>query len=229
MGEKVTFASDGSTCHGYLGVPHSGYGPGVVVIHEWWGLAPHIETVVERLAEDGFVSLAPDLFHGVKADKPDAAKQLMMGLAIDTAAQDIAGAAQYLFEHDATNGNGLGTVGFGMGGSLALWSATLAPNVVAAVGFYPTMPWDRMGPDWPNYAGKSVMMHCSEADGTSTVPGIQEAKAAIEEAGGSVEIFDYPGTHHAFFNDTRPEVHDAEASKLAWTRTLDLLRRRLSA
>ena len=233
MGETVTFASNGSTCHGYLAVPSSGpqagYGPGVVVIQEWWGLVPHIESIVDRLADDGFVALAPDLFHGVKTGEPDEGMRLMMSLAMDTAAQDMAGAAQYLFEHDATNGSGIGTIGFCMGGSLALWSATLAPNVVAAVGFYPAMPWERMSPKWPNYAGKSAMIHCSEADGTSAAAGIQQAKEGIEEAGGTVEIFDYPGTDHAFFNDARPEVYDAENSKLAWARTLDLLRRRLPA
>ncbi|MEO8328873.1 MAG: dienelactone hydrolase family protein [Candidatus Nanopelagicales bacterium] len=233
MGELVTFASNGDTCDGYLGVPTvhgtSGTGPGVVVIQEWWGLVPHIESVVDRFADAGFVALAPDLFHGIKTGEPDEGMRLMMGLAMDTAALDISGAAQYLFEHDATNGNGIGVVGFCMGGSLALWSATLAPNVVAAVGFYPAMPWERMSPQWPNYQDKSAMLHCSEEDGTSSAKGIQQAKDAIEEAGGSVEVFDYPGTHHAFFNDARPEVYDAAASEFAWSRTIELLRRRLSA
>ena len=229
----VTFASNGSTCQGYLGIPNTGrnpgHGPGVVVIQEWWGLVPHIESVVDRLADEGFVALAPDLFHGITTGEPDEGMRLMMGLAMDHAAQDIAGAAQYLFEHDATNGNGIGVVGFCMGGSLALWSATLAPNVVAAVGFYPAVPWERMSPRWPTYTGKSAMLHCCEADGTSAAKGIQQAKRAIEEAGGTVEIFDYPGTNHAFFNDDRPEVFDATAAKQAWSRTIELFRSRLPA
>lgn len=229
MGETVTFASDGGTSEGYLGVPASGYGPGVVVVQEWWGLVPHIRDVVDRFADAGLVALAPDLFHGVSTREPDEAMRLMMGLAMHPAAKDISGAAQYLFEHDATNGDGIGAVGFCMGGSLALWSATLAPNVVAAVGFYPALPWERMSPEWPSYHGKSAMIHCSEADGTSAAEGIQQAKRAIEGAGGQVEIFDYPGTDHAFFNDDRPEVYNAEASALAWERTLDMLRRRLSS
>jgi len=229
MGETVTFASNGETCEGYLGIPDSGSGPGVVVIQEWWGLVPHIEELVDRFAAEGFVALAPDLFHGVTTGEPDEGMRLMMGLAMDTAAQDIAGAAQYLFEHDATNGDGIGVVGFCMGGSLALWSATLAPNVVAAVGFYPAVPWERMSPQWPNYRGKSAIIHCSEEDGTSAAVGIQRAREAIEGAGGSVEIFDYPGTQHAFVNDHRPEVYHAEATALAWQRTVDMLRTRLSS
>ena len=228
MGETVTFAGNGSRSQGYLAVPAGGVGPGVVVIQEWWGLVPHITGVVDRFADAGFVALAPDLYHGAATGEPDEAMRLMMGLAMDTAAEDISGAAQYLFEHDATSGNGIGVVGFCMGGSLALWSATLAPNVVAAVGFYPALPWERMSPQWPSYSGKSAMIHCSQADGTSTAAGIQLARASIEAADGDVELFDYPGTEHAFFNDERPEVYDHEASTLAWERTIDLLDRRLS-
>lgn len=229
MGETVTFASNGETCEGYLGIPPSGSGPGVVVIQEWWGLVAHIEELVDQLAADGFVALAPDLFHGVTTGEPNEGMRLMMGLAMDTAAQDIAGAAQYLFEHDATNGDGIGVIGFCMGGSLALWSATLAPTVVAAVGFYPAVPWERMSPQWPSYRGKSAMIHCSEEDGTSAAAGIQMAREAIEQAGGSVEIYDYPGTQHAFVNDHRPEVYNAAAAALAWQRTVDMLRARLSS
>lgn len=227
MGEKVTFASNGSTCEGYLATPRTGSGPGVVLIQEWWGLVPHIEDVAERFAAAGFVTLAPDLFHGVQTSEPDEAGKLMMGMAMDTAAKDIAGAASYLAGRDDTTGPGVGTVGFCMGGSLALWSATLSEQVVAAVGFYPAVPWERMSPTWSNYAGKAALIHCSEADGTSAAEGIQQAVQAIEGAGGSVEVHDYPGTDHAFFNDQRPEVYAEEASRAAWDRTISMLRTRL--
>jgi carboxymethylenebutenolidase len=229
MAERVTFSSNGGSCGGLFAVPPSGRGPGVVVIQEWWGLVPHVEHLVDRFAEAGFVALAPDLYHGAATDEPDEAMRMMMSLAMDPAAKDIGGAARFLFESDPTNGNGIGAIGFCMGGSLALWSATLAPQLTTAVGFYPALPWERMSPDWPNYAGKAAMIHCSEEDGTSSASGIQQAKSAIEAAGGSVELFDYPGTQHAFFNDDRPEVHDASASELAWNRTVQFLHDRLAA
>lgn len=229
MADRVTFESNGGTCGGAFAVPASGRGPGVVVIQEWWGLVPHIESVVERLADAGFVALAPDLYHGAKTTEPDEAMRMMMSLAMDPAAKDIAGAAQFLFECDPTNGSSIGAWGFCMGGSLALWSATLAPQLTAAVGFYPALPWERMEPKWPSYHGKAAMIHCSEEDGTSAAAGIQQARGAIEAAGGSVEIFDYPGTRHAFFNDDRPEVYDAAASALAWDRSVEFLHRRLGA
>jgi carboxymethylenebutenolidase len=228
MAERVTFSSNGGSCEGLFAVPSSGRGPGVVVIQEWWGLVPHIDELVNRFADAGFVALAPDLFHGATTTEPDEAMRMMMALAMDGAAKDIAGAARFLFESDPTNGNGIGSVGFCMGGSLALWSATLAPQLTTAVGFYPAVPWDRMSPQWPNYAGKAAMLHCSEEDGTSAAVGIRQAKNAIESAGGTVEVFDYPGTHHAFFNDDRPEVYNATASEQAWARTTAFLHDRLS-
>jgi carboxymethylenebutenolidase len=225
MGEMVSYPSNGGTSEGYLAVPAGG-GPAVVVIQEYWGLVPHIKEVAERFAEAGFVALAPDLYHGLHANEPDEAGKLMMGLAMDQAARDIAGAAAYLAARPETTGR-IGCVGFCMGGSLALWSATLSQHVVAAVGFYPPVPWERMSPKWDNYAGKAAVIHCSEGDGTSAAPGIQQAKRAIDAAGGEVSVYDYPGTGHAFFNDDRPEVYDADAATLAWARTLELFRTRL--
>lgn len=227
MGERITFASNGGTAEGYLAVPERGSGPGVVLIQEWWGLVGHITDVADRLAGEGFVTLAPDLFHGVTTKEPDEGGKLMMGLAMDTAAKDMAGAARALLERPEVTGPGVGVVGFCMGGSLALWSATLTNDITVAVGFYPALPWERMKPTWDNYAGKSAMIHCSESDGTSTAPGIQQAWRAIEDAGGDVAVYDYPGTHHAFFNDDRPEVYHRAAAEQAWGRTVELLHRRL--
>jgi carboxymethylenebutenolidase len=84
-----------------------------------------------------------------------------------------------------------------------------------------------MSPTWGNYANKSAMIHASEEDGTSKADGVQTAIQGIENAGGTVEVYDYPGTQHAFFNNERPEVHDEAHSETAWRRTLDLLTARL--
>lgn len=228
MGEKVSFASNGGTCEGYLAIPKSGRGPAVIVIQEWWGLVGHITTITDRFAEAGFVALAPDLYHGVIAKEPDHAMKMLMGLAMDKAALDIAGAARYLCDRSEVTGKGIGAVGFCMGGSLALWSATLSAEVIATVAFYPGLPWQRMAPVWQNYSGKSAQIHCSESDGRSSAPGIQEAVKAISSGGGNVETFDYPGTHHAFFNDGRPEVYDKEASAIAWNRMISFFTTNIS-
>lgn len=227
MGEMVSFASNGDTCDGYVATPGSGSGAGVIVVQEWWGLVDHVKDVADRFAAEGFVALAPDFYHGARTDEPDEAQRLLMGLAMDRAARDIQGAAQYLAGRDDVTGEGVAAVGFCMGGSLALWSGALADEVRVAVGFYPAIPWEKMSPSWGSYAGKTAMIHASEEDGTSHAPGIQAAVRGIEEAGGTVEVHDYPGSKHAFFNDQRPEVHHPEHSATAWRRTIDLLNARL--
>jgi carboxymethylenebutenolidase len=227
VGEMVSFPSNGGSCDGYVAVPSTGNGAGVIVIQEWWGLVGHIRDVADRFAAEGFVVLAPDFYHGAKTDEPDEAVRLLMGLAMDQAAKDIQGAARYLGSRDEVTSDGVGVVGFCMGGSLALWSGALADEVKVAVGFYPGVPWERMSPTWGNYANKSAMIHASEDDGTSSADGIQTAIHGIEDAGGTVEVYDYPGSHHAFFNNERPEVHSKEHSETAWRRTLDLLGSRL--
>nr|MDT0657917.1 dienelactone hydrolase family protein [Micromonospora sp. DSM 115978] len=230
MGEMVSYRSNGGTSEGYLALPSgsSAGGPAVIVIQEWWGLVPHITTVADRFAEAGFVALAPDLYHGVSTSEPDQARRLLMGLAMDQAARDIAGAADYLAERPETAGDKVACMGFCAGGSLALWSATLSERIVATAGFYPVLPWERMRPDWSDYAGKAAVIHCSEEDGTSAAEGVQTARRAIEAAGGKCVLHDYPGTRHAFFNDDRPEVYDQPAAASAWARTLELFRSRLA-
>jgi len=225
MGQIITYRSNGGTSEGYLARPDGGSGPGVIVIQEWWGLVPHVESLADRFAQAGFVALAPDLYHGRHTTEPDEAGKMMMGLAMDQAAKDMAGAAAHLESVGATGG--VGAVGFCMGGSLALWSATLSDRIVATAGFYPAVPWERMSPSWANYAGKSAIIHCSEGDGTSSAPGIQTAKEAIVGAGGECKLYDYPGTQHAFFNDDRPEVYSPDAAATSWARTLDFFRAKL--
>ncbi|MEP6696592.1 MAG: dienelactone hydrolase family protein [Pseudonocardiales bacterium] len=224
----VSFGSNGATTEGYLAVPQSGSGPAVIVIQEWWGLVGHVTGIVDRFADVGFVALAPDLYQGERTAEPDEAQKLLMGLAMDRAGRDIAGAAGYLAGRPETASRHVGCVGFCMGGSLALWSATLSSDIVAAVGFYPAIPWGRMSPAWSAYDGKSAMLHCDEDEGGCAADGIRLAVTAIEQAGGTVTCFDYPGTGHAFFNDDRPEVYNAQAAEEAWSRTLNLFRATLT-
>jgi carboxymethylenebutenolidase len=227
MGEMVSYRSNGGSSEGYLALPAGGEAsPAVIVIQEWWGLVPHITSVADRFADAGFVALAPDLYHGTSTAEPDEAGKLIMGLAMDQAARDIGGAADYLVARPEVAGK-VGCVGFCAGGSLALWSATLSEQIVATAGFYPVLPWERMRPEWSDYAGKSAVIHCSEEDGTSAAEGVQTARRAIEAAGGECTVYDYPGTHHAFFNDDRPEVFDQPAAASAWARTLELFRAKL--
>ncbi|MFN2494709.1 MAG: dienelactone hydrolase family protein, partial [Pseudonocardiaceae bacterium] len=109
--QNVSFPSNGATAHGYLALPASGSGPGVVVIQEWWGLTNHIADVADRLAAAGFVALAPDLFGGDTTHDPDEAARLMDELPVDQAARDLGGAVDYLLGHDAVTSAQIGAVG----------------------------------------------------------------------------------------------------------------------
>ncbi len=179
MGEMVSFSSNGGTAEGYLAVPDTGAGPAVIVIQELWGLVGHVTDVVDRFAGEGFVALAPDLYHGKSTSEPDEARKLNMGLAMDAAARDIAGAATYLTGRVENTGRGIGCVGFCLGGSLALWSATLSQDIIATVGFYPALPWARMSPTWSRYAGKHAMIHADSAEGGTDAEGIQRRGGAV--------------------------------------------------
>src|SRR2546430_13966633 len=130
MGEIVRYPSNGASSEGYLARPDEGTGPGVVVIQEWWGLVPHIRAIADRFADAGFVALAPDLYHGVQTTEPDQAGKLIMSLAMDQAAKDIAGAADFLAGLDVLGGK-IRTFGFCSSRSPAPLSATLSGNIGA--------------------------------------------------------------------------------------------------
>ena len=137
MAETVEFASNGSTASGYLAVPEGGTGPGLLVIQEWWGLSQSLKDVCDRLAAAGFVALAPDLYHGELADpehqEMDKAAELMTALPPDRAGRDMSGAVDFLLGHDAVTGDGVGVVGFCMGGMLTfLIAANRGDKVKAA-------------------------------------------------------------------------------------------------
>lgn len=217
----------GAPIDGFLALPESGAGTAVLVIQEWWGVVPHIRSVVERLAAAGFVALAVDHYRGVETTEPDEAQKLMMGLKVAEAGAQIAAGADYLLSRSEVSSANVGTVGFCMGGGLSLLAPTVSDSITAAVAFYPAMPWPDYHPDWSRYAGKSAMIHKAQADEAHAGPRIDEYRGEIEAAGGSVTIFDYPNSDHAFFNNDRPEVYNEEHAQLAWKRSLEFFREQL--
>ena len=139
----LTYTHDGVSGEGYLALPDSESGPAVIVIQEWWGLVGHITDVVDRFAAAGFVAFAPDLYHGQAATEPDTAKKLMMELKLDLAGTEIINAAHYLISLPETSTERVGVVGFCMGGSLAIWSGTLSPQIGATVPVASSLAWER--------------------------------------------------------------------------------------
>ena len=225
MGEMVQFPFAGGNTGGYLSIPKKGSGPGVVVIQEWWGLVDHIKDVCDRFAEEGFVALAPDLYHGKQAKSPDEDGKLMMAMRIDEAERDLSAAAEYLLSHYETTSEKVGVVGFCMGGALSLYTATKNPNIGACVVFYGGHP--NVKPDLPNLTAP-VLGLFGERDRSVTPAVARELERKLKELGKQIEVVIYPGAEHAFFNDTRPEVYNAEAAADAWQRTIKFLRENLT-
>ena len=216
MGQRVEFPSNSHTCQGYFAAPESGKGAAVVVIQEWWGLVPHIEDLVDRFASAGFCAIAPDLFHGRTTKSPDEAGRLLMEMDAERAEREIAGAGDYLLSRSECSSKDYGVVGFCMGGALAQYTATKEEKAGAAVSFY--CGFKNVTMDLANLRAPLLLIYGQNDQGVPAEGG-REREAMLKGMGKSVELVVYPNAGHAFFNDTRPEAYNAEASKDAWQRT----------
>ena len=225
-GSMTEISVNGGSLPAYVSLPPSGSGPGVVVIQEWWGLVPHIRNVADRLAAQGFVALAPDLYRGEETTEPDEAGKLLMEMRLDQAASDMAACADALLAMPETTGDAVGVIGFCMGGGLALYLATLQPEVAAVVSFY---GFPRQGLSWDLSAIKgAVQYHAADHDDYAPPEVVQQIEGELRAAGVDVTVHHYPGTAHAFFNDDGG-AYDAEAAQASWQRAVDFLRERLGA
>jgi len=199
MAETVEFLSNGNTASGYLVTPSTGSGPGILVIQEWWGLDSGIKEMADRLGAAGFVALAPDLYHGQLAghDEMDKASHLMQSLPPDRAARDMSGAIDYLARHNAVTGDGIGVVGFCMGGMLSFIIAANRPDRVKAVVPFYGFPQGAAEPDWSKLTA-SISGHMAEHDSFFPPDAARALEAKLRGQGKSVTLTVHPGTGHAF-------------------------------
>ncbi|WP_431034641.1 dienelactone hydrolase family protein [Streptomyces sp. P6-2-1] len=221
--QNVSFPSAGGTAHGYLALPPAGRGPGVLVIQEWWGLTAHIADVTRRLAAEGFVALAPDLYGGAVAHDAAEAGRMMGALPVDRGVELLSGAVDYLLGLPEVTSSSVGSVGFCMGGGFVLQLAATDPRVSAAVPFYGVVQGEL-----PDFSGAraEVLGHYGEQDGSVPPESLDALRAALEkQAGITADLRLYPAGH-AFFNDHR-ETYHAEAAAQAWQSTLRFLHGRL--
>jgi len=223
--EILEYATNGSNASGFLARPQGDDPfPAVVVIQEWWGLNDNIKDIAQRFAREGFVAFAPDLYHGEVTSEPDEAQKLMMQTDMPRASQEVVEATEYLSQQPYVSGRGIGASGFCMGGGLALTLATDTPLIKAAAPFYGVNPHpieklqDLQGPVLAIYA---------EHDDFASKAIREALQSAMEQFGKRLEIQVYPGTEHAFFNDTRREVYRQAAANDAWDRVLALFRSEL--
>jgi carboxymethylenebutenolidase len=226
--QNVTFPSNGGTAHGYLALPEGSQGPGVIVIQEWWGLTDHIAGIADRLAAEGFVALAPDLYGGKTTHDADEAGRLMSELPEEQAARDLAGAVDFLLAHDAVTSSKVGAVGFCMGGGFVLLLANQQGDKVgAAVPFYGVGPAAQQA----DFSGltAAVQGHYGEQDGMYPAADARaQAEKIRAESGAPVEFFFYDAGH-AFHNEENAfGTYSEPDAKLAWSRTVEFLRSHLT-
>ena len=224
-GSMIEFQANGRLVPGYLALPPGGRGPGLIVVQEWWGLVDHIRDVTDRFGSEGFVALAPDLYHGQPAKSPDEARKKLMALNIAEAGRDMSGAAAHLLRLPQVTSRKVGIMGFCMGGQLALYALQEYPErIAAAVDFYGIHPNVRL--DAARVRG-AILAHFGRADQSVSEADARELVGRLAAAGVAVEVHFYDAGH-AFFNDSRPQVFDRAAATLALQRTLAFLRSHLA-
>jgi carboxymethylenebutenolidase len=225
----ITFASNGGTAQGYVARPDDGAThPGVIVIQEWWGLDDHIKDITRRFANAGFVALAPDLYHGtvVPVGEPNEAQKAMMAMDQAVVAQDLRGAMTTLSNMSDVAPKQVGVVGFCMGGFITMNVASQAgSNIGAAVAFYPG-GYNPTEQEVAAIQAPVLIIYASE-DHSTPAEKREQLRQWLTDNGKTFDMVIYQGRDHAFFNDTRPEIHDPSDSADAWQRTINWFTRYL--
>lgn len=214
-----------STYNRYLALPPSGTGPGVLVLHAWWGLTGVFRDFCDRLAEAGFVALAPDLYSGRTAKTVEEAEALKNQWNEEKEAPPVVLAAvDDLRSNPAVKGRGLGTVGFSMGGFWALWLAEKKPDLIKAV----TIFYSTEG-GYVNFekSQAAFLGNFAESDPYEPLEGVADMEKRLQAAGRPVDFYTFPGTSHWFFEHDRPSAYNPKAARMAWDRTVEFLHKEL--
>lgn len=224
--ETVTFKSGTETASGFLVTPEGkGPFPAVIVIQEWWGLDDWIKDQARALAKEGYVALAPDLYHGKVTKDPEVAHQLMSGLPSDRALRDLKAAYAYLQSRADVKKDRIGAIGWCMGGMYALKLATEEPGLRAAVAYYGAPPTD---PAALARIKAAVMGNYGAEDKGPSPEQVKAFEAEMKKLGRTVDIKIYPGAGHAFANPNNPwKGYRPEAAKDAWARTIAFFNKHL--
>src|SRR5580698_3516267 len=220
--EMVKFPSGKDTIDGFLAVPEQpGRYPGVIVIHEWWGLNDWVKEQSEKLAEQGYLVLAVDLYRGKTATDPSEAHELMRGLPQDRAIRDMQGAYDYLAARKDVKPGHIAAVGWCMGGGLALQLAIHQPRLGAVVVNYGALPTD---PNDMQQIGAAVLGNFGADDKGITPADVQAFEKTMRGMNRRVDVKIYPGAGHAFENPNNTTGYRAEGAADAWKRTSFFLR-----
>ena len=218
------FDINGTTVAGYLALPERGHGPGVLVLHAWWGLTPFFEDVCERLATEGFVAFAPERYGGPTAATIEGAEALQRQREdwVSTEAA-LRASVEFMGAQEAVDGEGLGALGFSAGAAWALLLSVREPELLrAVVAFY-----GAAGQIDYSGARAAYLGHYAEVDEWEPTDEVRGTREALRAAGCEVRFYTYPGVGHWFFEEDRVGHYEAKAARLAWERTIEFLRAHL--
>jgi carboxymethylenebutenolidase len=211
---------------GYLSMPQDAAEPlpAVIVIHEWWGLDDNVKAMTRRLATEGYVALAVDLYGGATADTPDAAQALMRELYADpdAARSNLRQAYDYLEKYALAPR--IASIGWDLGGGWSLQTALLYPNQLDAMVMY----YGQVIPDRDRLASLNVPVLGFFAGEDASIPlrEVQDFRAVLMDLGKVAEILIVPRVDHAFANP-KSRNYNEQAANEAWTTTLAFLERHL--
>ena len=219
--QTVEFPSGKETVGGFLAVPEKpGTYPGLVVIHEWWGLNDWVKEETQKLADQGYVALAVDLYRGKIATNSDEAHELMRGLPQDRGTRDLKAAFDYLASRKDVDKDKIGSIGWCMGGGWSMQLAIAKPRLAACVVNYGALPTDAadiakiLAPVLGNFGAE---------DRGIPVDAINAFEKTMRADGKSVDVKIYDGAGHAFENPNNTTGYRPEAAADAWKRTLAFL------
>jgi len=230
MTKIVEFPSNGSTASGYLAIPSSGSGPGLLVIQEWWGLDSSTKDMADHLAAAGFVALAPDLYHGELAahDEMDKAAHLMQSMPADRAGKDMSGAIDFLASHNAVTSQSIGVVGFCMGGLLSFIIAANRPDKINAIVPFYGFPQGDMEPDWSKLTA-SIRGHMAEHDNFFPPAAAQALETKLRALGKDATLTIHAGAGHAFMAPHNAlGTRNPELAAKIWPEVVSFLREKLA-
>ncbi len=230
MGRMVEFEVEGVKVSGYLAEPKD-KGPAVVVIHEWWGLdspLSNIKELSDKLAEEGFVSFAPDLYKGKSADNPDDAGRLMTEM-FESRMEEVEAmfkaSVNYLKSLEKTSPAKVGVTGFCCGGTLSMYFASKFSDLIdASVPFY-GLP--QLAPVDPSGIKVPIFFVMAEKDEFVNNDEVIELFKGVWKNGVEAQAKVYAGVNHAFLNDKRPGVYERSAAEDAWRLAVEFFRRHL--
>ncbi|MGB7191061.1 MAG: dienelactone hydrolase family protein [Acidobacteriaceae bacterium] len=195
---EVSFPSGGETVHGFLYTPSApGPHPAIVVIHEWWGLTPWVKEQAAELSDQGYVTLAVDLYRGKTASDAETAHELMRGLPQDRGVRDLVAAANYLKTLKSVDPSRLGAVGWCMGGTYAALFAVADPDLRAVAINYGALPTDTAELQKIHAA---ILGNFGALDRGITPEDVHNFASAMKALGKPVEVKVYPDAGHAFEN-----------------------------